>query len=144
MQDVSSFTVELRNVGVQVGLSGHLLSSLEVRERHEPALRQMLVGIYGEVVVSKSEYSTFPADWWQGVKLRWFPGWLKVIFPVRFAYVEWWKAFPEAPEMLRTPVFNWQSVEHLPEIELSCSQYCHTVHVTDCPNYPRKVVEFDG
>jgi len=34
----------------------------------------------------------FPADWWQALKLRWFPGWLQRSYPVIYTkeYRRWW------------------------------------------------------
>ena len=33
------------------------------------------------------QYLEYPADWWQSVKARWFPAWLRQRYPVR--YTRW-------------------------------------------------------
>jgi len=34
-------------------------------------------------LMSAQEYETVPDDWWQALKKRWLPLWLKGVFPVK-------------------------------------------------------------
>ena len=55
-------------------------------------------GVFRAVVVvatMEDPLMQIPADWWQGVKERWFPYWLKKRFPVRYAQIVAVHKFPE-------------------------------------------------
>ena len=39
--------------------------------------------------------ATYPSDWWQAFKARWFPSWLKKRFPVRLTKIIAEHMFPE-------------------------------------------------
>ncbi len=115
MEDTEpAFTLELRTFAVQSTLPQRIVDSVYGSEVKDRAARLLVRSMYAEMVVSKSSYITFPKDWWQGVKQRWFPGWVKEMSPVRLACVEWWLGYPEAPRSFGESAFNWQVADKIP------------------------------
>lgn len=71
-EDTTHFRAHLTSIGQNLALSLH---------SH----------IYGERIRD----ITFPSDWWQAFKARWFPGWLLRRFPVRYQVWEVKRLYPD-------------------------------------------------
>lgn len=50
----------------------------------------------------------YPEDWWQAFKERWFPGWLKVKYPVGYKQhvIDFYATYPEYKYVTQDPRFG--------------------------------------
>jgi len=85
--------MKLTVVGAMPNFKGDL--SLEVSEQAEFLMDQMVLTLKAEVYGEHLRDHKFPADWWQAVKDRWFPDWLKRRYPVRYTIISRSAVYPE-------------------------------------------------
>ena len=86
---------------------GDLLTGATIREYKDLALGRLVLQL-DRRLVSKTEtedvgWYEHPADWWEGVKERWFPAWAKRRWPVRMHRVEKKKEVTRMCPHLRIP-----------------------------------------
>lgn len=68
--------------------------------------------IYGEKL--NVEYISYPQDWWEGFKERWFPTWLLERYPVKYTVhtIKFMVQYPEfRPAHLGQQVLTWMVEE---------------------------------
>lgn len=74
---------------LQVALTRHLATELlEPRVDFDERwiADDIVISVRGYIWADENEYHktiSYPADWWQAFKLRWFPAWLLQLFPAR-------------------------------------------------------------
>ena len=59
-----------------------------------------MIRCVARVAVLEELLTSFPADWWQAFKARWFPIWLRGRFPVRVTEIRVRHKFPEYHQLL--------------------------------------------
>ncbi len=54
------------------------------------------------IAMQEEELTKYPSDWWQALKERWFPKWMKQRWPIKYNEVWAYHKFPdlEIPESL--------------------------------------------
>ncbi len=81
-----AFEAQLEKVrlGAAVALAEEfLVDDVRVEQRFD-VLRMYVRGhVWGEAESVRRQEVSYPADWWQAFKARWFPRWLLRRFPVR-------------------------------------------------------------
>lgn len=87
--EVNEVALRQFEYGVQAAVSnrlGRVVESEAFRDRFSNMVTcAFTTKIAGETLEVKE--ATFPADWWQAVKERWFPVWVKERWPVRYASI---------------------------------------------------------
>ena len=81
MSNLEAFVEQVRiDVGVQLAIGDRYLDSFI---SHDDSNRTHCVSMF--VSAFKADKTVrIPLDWWQALKLRWFPGWLKRWMPMRW------------------------------------------------------------
>ena len=69
----NQFSIE--SIGIQ--------SAISVRVAQSHAMGIWTVHMMLQGLIQPTETISYPADWWQGVKLRWLPKWLKRRYPIK-------------------------------------------------------------
>lgn len=78
------------------------------------AVDSLILRIRAEMLGKHVQDHIFPADWWQAVKDRWFPAWLKKRCPVRYIVISRTAVYPELSipgAKLVEEVFTWINPE---------------------------------
>lgn len=73
-----------------VAVSRHMLLDARLTEMDDfiaNAFRLQLDGFLWGKTIERHEVS-YPADWWQAIKERWMPAWVKSIWPVKMKRIE--------------------------------------------------------
>ena len=83
-------TLEKVRIGLNTAISPHLLES-DVRLAEDLLTNHIMVEIRGMVWAEKESVKhqevKYPADWWQAFKERWFRGWMRRRWPIRYCIV---------------------------------------------------------
>jgi hypothetical protein len=56
--------------------------------------RAMIFSASGYIASLRDKSTSYPADWWQAFKARWFPQWLKERYPVMTLSISHYKVCP--------------------------------------------------
>lgn len=93
---MESYTFRLKKIGTTVAFDKGLLLDphrfkTELIEVEGKAMMRALV----DILVQDEELTQYPATWWEAVKERWFPAWLKKKCPVQYKTVWAEHRFPE-------------------------------------------------
>lgn len=75
------FEFKLRELASTVYISDKMLN-VGVMKRQEVA--GVLAVATLKALTQEVETVAYPADWWQALKARWYPGWMKRLAPVRY------------------------------------------------------------
>ena len=76
-------------------LTDELLLDTECHAVYSEMLKGLLVRLKGYIWGENQEPIYYPVDWWQAVKDRWFPAWLKEQYPVRYTEISIKVLYPE-------------------------------------------------
>ena len=71
----------LTELVVQTAISNRLI---QMTEERDAALRARIVSMFVASLEQPYHVISYPKDWWQACKNRWFPGWLKGRFPIEY------------------------------------------------------------
>lgn len=101
------FTFKLRQIGAMVALDKGIRLSpdrfkIEVLKNEGQYILKVLV----DLLTQEQEVMKIPANWWEGIKLRWFPQQLLARYPVKWDEIWAVHKFPE----LDTPVLGREFV----------------------------------
>jgi len=62
------------------------MNRLTIEKLQDELGRQLIRGLVSVLTIETDE-AKYPADWWQALKDRWFPAWLKQRYPVRMKQI---------------------------------------------------------
>lgn len=84
-------TIELERIrfGMQQAVSAELLDA-QIEGKHDRLVDQFVYTLRGYLWGESQkgyEYS-YPADWWQAFKKRWFPNWAKRKWPILYTVIK--------------------------------------------------------
>lgn len=109
---IETAMLEQIKIGLQVAVSKELLGASVLEDfglsmMCDKAVLSIRGFIWGEKANSASV--SYPADWWQAFRARWFPGWWLARYPVRYqtktmtgyvVYPDFKPALPDQPRVL--------------------------------------------
>lgn len=76
--------LEVTMYAIQQALSKQHLQYLKVDLHHHPVFDLFILNASWRVLARKAQHTiSYPADWWQAVKERWFPAWALRRWPVQ-------------------------------------------------------------
>ncbi len=87
--NIGQLILEQIQIGALMHLSPAMVRRMEVDQDYDPSLRALEVQfstymIGNTVHTSESGYECHPLTLWDGIKLKFFPRWLRERFPVRY------------------------------------------------------------
>lgn len=71
-----------------------LATSIDVYKDLDLLTRSVFYGFRVKILGEQLDVITYPADWWQAFKERWFPAWLKAKFPPQYTRYEVQAQYP--------------------------------------------------
>jgi hypothetical protein len=85
-------TIDLEKIalGFQYAISEYLLDTqadIVINQIRREAIVSIRGYVWGENKSLQHKEITYPCDWWQAFKARWFSGWLKKLFPVEYTKI---------------------------------------------------------
>ena len=109
MNDGGTLELMVKKVFSQVVIDDQLvmvLPNFELQEFRNHNLQQIIRGIY-RCLCQEVLMETYPSDWWQAFKERWFPPWLLSRYPVRYTDIIAEHRFPEMaiPKLGREKIY---------------------------------------
>jgi len=86
MTEISYATLEKLRIGATTRISREIARDVDVDLWQDFAFDQLVWAVTSQFAAQKIGESTvtYPADWWQAFKDRWFPGWALKRWPVKF------------------------------------------------------------
>ena len=86
--------------------------SIQVHQKLMDYGHQMAISVALNILTQNIETVIWPRDWVQAFKERWFPGWAKKIFPVKYKGVDIKAIYPKAtlphPLFKASPIYRVQ------------------------------------
>ena len=108
MEDIASMGVrterfQLRRICFGISVENIEPENVEFRQRQSAHARERLVfEMDGFFAAKKLPDLRYPDGWWEAVKERWFSGWLKKQYPVR------WKKYEVTAYLPKFPVKHYR------------------------------------
>ena len=85
--NVRKVTLDKIAVGIQLAVSEHLMgATVDVEQVLQDQFVFRLRGYLMGHKLPERKFS-YPSDWWQAFKLRWFPAWALKRYPVRYTVI---------------------------------------------------------
>ena len=96
----------------QVGLNPNNLERPEIFEPYWGAMGKSMIRAIYRMATKDEVEAEYPSDWWQAVKLRWYPKFLLNHYPAKFTKIIAKHKFPH----------------------IAVPEYVHVITVNDSPN----------
>ena len=88
-KNIAHLKLQLQDFGMQLFAAEKLYPQLlDAEITQNPIWKGFLVSMRASFLGSSIGETSYPADWWQAFKDRWFPYWLKKKFPVKFNRID--------------------------------------------------------
>lgn len=82
-----------------------VLDTLDINQKLLDYGHQLGISVAISILTQNIDFVRWPKDWIQAFKARWFPGWLKKLFPVKWERIDIRAIYPKAK--LPDPVFKY-------------------------------------
>lgn len=82
MGDLKRIELEALRFGARRWIDPRLIDASNLRFHVEEEGRRLLLELTAHIASERLEEISYPSDWWQAFKERWFPKWAKAKWPV--------------------------------------------------------------
>lgn len=94
-------------LATEIGTTMVISDRVMVQIDKMPELRAHQINIIVNALTTDFGLVSWPSDWWQAFKDRWFPCWLKTIYPVRYSERKCSRICPHLGEHDKLRHYSW-------------------------------------